>query len=460
MNIKSIVKLVLLSIILLSNLAAQKKATVAVLDFEGRNISQFEATALTDRLITELGNTETITLIERRQLERILEEQGLQQSGCTSEECVAEVGQLLGVQYMISGSINKLGGTYTIDAKMFSIETGENIKTVSRTLRGRIDELIPLMESIAWELVGLDKRKLETVAVLDFEGRGISQMEAATLTDRFTTALGNTEAILLVARQEMQEILKEQGFKQQNCTSVECAAEVGALIGVKNIVNGAVGKIGETYTIDAQMINVSTGATVKTVSKTYTGRIDGLITEIEIMAWEIVGIKPPEGLIRKQRSGSFVSANLPKIKTQRGAALRSTFVPGWGQFYSNHKKWGYSLVALETIGLGLYIKSYNDYQNAEKDYMHYLDLYRQTTDTDLIALYHRKMAQSHDLMEIANRQEKIYLGAIGGIWTISVIHAYLYGPRDENTAFKNVGFNIVYDKQYHQTQAKVSIGIN
>ena len=140
-----------------------------------------------------------------------------------------------------------------------------------------------------------------TVAILDFEGRGISQLESATLTDRLSSELANTDAVILVERGQMSEILNEQGFQQSGCTSDECAAEVGALLGVKNMISGAFGKLGNTYTIDAKMFSVESGATIKTVSKSYKGEIDGLITEIEILAWEILGLTPPEKLIAKQK---------------------------------------------------------------------------------------------------------------------------------------------------------------
>ena len=140
-----------------------------------------------------------------------------------------------------------------------------------------------------------------TVAVLDFEGRGISKLEAATLTDRLSSELANTNAVILVERGQMSEILNEQGFQQSGCTSAECAAEVGALLGVKNMISGSFGKLGNTYTIDAKMFSVESGATIKTVSKSYKGEIDGLITEIEILAWEILGLTAPEQLIAKQK---------------------------------------------------------------------------------------------------------------------------------------------------------------
>jgi len=155
----------------------------------------------------------------------------------------------------------------------------------------------------------------ETVAILDFEGRGISQLESQTLTDRLSTEIARTDVMILVERNQMNEILDEQGFQQSGCTSAECAAEVGALLGVQHMVSGSFGKIGNSYTIDAKMFSVETGETEKTVSKTYKGEIDGLITEIEILAWEIMGLEAPEDLLKRKEAGS---ESIAKAKEKEG----------------------------------------------------------------------------------------------------------------------------------------------
>ena len=139
----------------------------------------------------------------------------------------------------------------------------------------------------------------ETVAILDFEGRGISEMEAATLTDRLMSEMVTTDAVIMVERNQMNEILDEQGFQQSGCTTAECAAEVGALLGVQNMVSGAFGKLGNTYTIDSKMFSVETGATIRSVSKTYKGEVDGLLPVIEVVAWELVGLTPPADLLAR-----------------------------------------------------------------------------------------------------------------------------------------------------------------
>jgi hypothetical protein len=45
------------------------------------------------------------------------------------------------------------------------------------------------------------------------------------------------------------------------------------------------------------MFTVESGKTEKTVSKTYKGEVDGLLTEIQVVAWELVGLQPPADLL-------------------------------------------------------------------------------------------------------------------------------------------------------------------
>ena len=290
-----------------------EKPTVAILDFEGQGVDLGDVKTLTERMRTEIGNTNEIRLIERKAVEKIMEEQGFQQTGCTSDECAAEVGQLLGVQFMVSGIIGKMGKKYTIDCKMFSVETGETVRAKNATFEGDISGLLLEMQILAWEITGLEapgnlklkragSETTRTVAVLDFEGRGITALEAKTLTDRFTTSLAGTKKVIMVERGTMVDVLEEQGFESGACASDECAAEVGAMLGVDFMISGAIGKLGDTYTIDAKMFSISTGAAESMKSITYSGKVDGLIIEIEILAWEILGLDPPRALKKKKNS--------------------------------------------------------------------------------------------------------------------------------------------------------------
>ena len=73
------------------------------------------------------------------------------------------------------------------------------------------------------------------------------------------------------------------------------------MLGVQFMINGAIGKLGDTYTIDVKMFSVATGAAESMKSVTYAGKVDGLIVEIELLAWTTLGLDPPKSLIKKQR---------------------------------------------------------------------------------------------------------------------------------------------------------------
>ena len=458
----------------LANLTAQDtRPSVAVLDFEAKGIAVYEAETLTERLRSEISNTNAVRLTDRKLLEKILEEQGLQQSGCTTDECAAEVGQLLGAQFIISGSIGKLGNTYTIDAKMVSVTTGaaERAKTVS--YKGEISGLIVEMEILAWEIVGLKapQRLLikrggasmddkMTVAILDFEPRGISNLEAQTLTDRFATEINNTGKAVLVDRNSMREVMQEQGYTEVECSSEECAAEVGAMLGVQFMISGAIGKLGDTYTIDAKMFEVATGAAAKTKNSTYSGKVDGLITEIEVLAWEMMGLDPPAKLLKRRLGGvSITAASVVKGKSRLGAMIRSAVMPGWGQFYSGKKMMGWAFLGGELTAAGLAFSAYSAYSTANSDLTAFNQQYNNATDPVQIADLRSKTLQAEADQLSSNDQMTTMIYAAGGLWAANVVHAFLTGPKAD-TASRSSGFDLVYHPEILQPQLRFSIALD
>ena len=126
---------------------------IAVIDLIGNNVSDNEVKALTDRLRVELFNTKHFKVVERAMMEEILEEQGLQQSGCTTTECIVEVGKLIGVEQIIGGSISKVGNTFSISARIVSVETGNILHTATHDYKGEIDDLLTTgMKKVAKDL--------------------------------------------------------------------------------------------------------------------------------------------------------------------------------------------------------------------------------------------------------------------------------------------------------------------
>jgi len=143
------------------------------------------------------------------------------------------------------------------------------------------------------------QQAIKRIAVLELQGQGVSDAEARTLTERLRSRLVNTKVFHVLEREQMDDVLQEQGFQQSGCVSDECLVEIGRLVGVEQMVGGSIGKIGQTYTLDLRIIDVTSGRIIKTVSHDYRGDADGLLEVLETAAQEIAGEK-----IKPKSSGS------------------------------------------------------------------------------------------------------------------------------------------------------------
>ena len=94
-----------------------KRTTVAVMDFDYGTVNhwwgQYDiGKGMADQVVDELVNDGTFRVIERKKLDTVLAEQDFAQSDRADPSAakLAKVGKVLGVKYIISGSITKFGG--------------------------------------------------------------------------------------------------------------------------------------------------------------------------------------------------------------------------------------------------------------------------------------------------------------------------------------------------------------
>ena len=137
--------------------AQEQKITVAVMELEAREgIPAGTIFSLSDYLRIQLVNTEKFTIVTRENMEQILNEQGFQLSGCTSEECVVQMGQLLGVRKIFTGTIGKIGKTYLLTLKMIDVESGKIERAVIEECpKCEEDALLVSMKNIVSKIIGL-----------------------------------------------------------------------------------------------------------------------------------------------------------------------------------------------------------------------------------------------------------------------------------------------------------------
>jgi len=135
--------------------------------------------------------------------------------------------------------------------------------------RSKLDELIEKLkggvkeEKLPEEELKL-KEKVEEekpfVAILDLEPIDVEESMVKVLSDYLRTALAKTEKFIVVVREDMDLILKEQGFQLSGfCTQTECAVEIGQLLGAEKLFIGTLGKVGDTYSTTLKLFDVETG---------------------------------------------------------------------------------------------------------------------------------------------------------------------------------------------------------
>jgi TolB-like protein len=143
---------------------SQEKSNIAVIDLIGRGITDYEAQTLSDKLRGELINTGKYVVVERGQMANILKEQGFQRTGaCDDKSCMVEMGQLLGVKYMVAGSIGKIEQTYLISIRMIDVGKGNIVTNVEEEITGSLTDVLKVgIYNAARKLAGLEPDKKVT----------------------------------------------------------------------------------------------------------------------------------------------------------------------------------------------------------------------------------------------------------------------------------------------------------
>lgn len=119
-----------------------------------------------------------------------------------------------------------------------------------------------------------------------------------------------------------------------------------------------------------------------------------------------------------------------KPRTRFKAAIRSMFIPGWGQFYSRQRSRGV-LMGLASAGGITAALLVNDYCNRKYD--EYLDA---ETDFDLaqsISIEERRRLR--DILDLKQREaydaettKRTYLGIAIGLWAYNILDAIVFFP--------------------------------
>jgi TolB-like protein len=131
---------------------------IAVLPFNnggsyGQGKEDFDALerGIAGMMISELSQNPAARVVERQEIQRLVDEQNLGAQGRVDPQTASKIGKLVGARYMVMGTFVDFYGDFRVDVRLINTETGEVVKTESERMQR--DHMFDIIRSIAGRLM-------------------------------------------------------------------------------------------------------------------------------------------------------------------------------------------------------------------------------------------------------------------------------------------------------------------
>jgi TolB-like protein len=198
---------------------------IAVLDFDigatiGQDPDDYQALrrGLASMTLMELTANPGVRVVERAQLQQILQEQNLGREGRVDPSTVSQIGRLVGARYMVTGTLFDVRGDFRIDARIFNTETGEIIRTTR--VQGRLTSVFDLASQLATQL-------MRDANLPPLERRAMDEHRERNPAPPTQAVMAYSRALLYADRGETQRAVEQyrralQTFPQYTQARLEC----------------------------------------------------------------------------------------------------------------------------------------------------------------------------------------------------------------------------------------------
>ena len=118
-------------------IAEEDKIRIGIVAFAGSGNGAALASQVTDYFITAFVQSGDFKIYERKQLEKLVAEVELGQTGLLNDDTVEQVGRMAGIQLMVTGNISDVQGRNRIDVK--AIDVGSGRLVLAEKMEGILD---------------------------------------------------------------------------------------------------------------------------------------------------------------------------------------------------------------------------------------------------------------------------------------------------------------------------------
>ena len=250
-------------------------------------------------------------------LEAIYAERNLQRlTGLTDSDAIADVGRVLNADYVLYGSIRKLGDRNLLIATLINVKTFEQVSGTYATY-GSIDETPKLLPGLSKDLVKFitnpNNAIRENLAIVPITRLhdGISSDDTDTLTQILAIELTKTGKYAILPRTSAIQLAK---MKQDNETEGEGIMQIGSAINAEYVISGTIGILGSLNVFSTQIIRVANGRLVMGKSENFTAITEGinLMSEMAVLLTEPDENKAQVQIAKLRQARAIEEAELKK----------------------------------------------------------------------------------------------------------------------------------------------------
>lgn len=141
---------------------------------------------------------------------------------------------------------------------------------------------------------------ISPIAAVQFSGSGITDLETQVLFNRFLEELTKASDNSLMDQENINEKITGLEIGTAGCISDECLQAGLSALGVQQLLAGSINFTKNKYKLKVRKLDAAKSKPKK-YSFRYKGEPDGFITELEVLAWEIMGKEAPERLTGKRK---------------------------------------------------------------------------------------------------------------------------------------------------------------
>jgi len=286
---------------------------VAHFDIQG-GVTQHEANVLYklffDQLI--LSGNNKINVIERSDLQFILNEINFQLSGWSDPVKTAHLGRVLNAQAIVRGRLMKTGNWLYWNVTLIDLRTA-HIKHSSRERYSGIERVFSSLPNFCNQLVekvneqGPGSELFKNVAVPTFNVQGdITHEEAGIITELFISSLVSTRRVNVIDRTSFDKLLQEHDFQNEsNFSNPQKTAVVGRVSNAQYVIRGDLMKVNNIIYWTARVLDLNTAQGLSSAS-IQLNSLENVWDNLLNFSRQIVSLLPPPNLFVGRWQGKII----------------------------------------------------------------------------------------------------------------------------------------------------------